>query len=63
MDNYLDLAIEDVYEILCEGEYHWPKHFTVTEKHGILDQMMEYFAGKDEFEKCIRLQTIKQSIV
>jgi hypothetical protein len=63
MDNYLDLAIEDVYEILCEGEYQWPKQFTVTEKHDMLDQMMEYFASKDEFEKCIRLQTIKQSIV
>jgi hypothetical protein len=63
MDNYLELALEDVYEILCEGGYQWPKHFTVTEKYEMIDQMIEYFASKDEFEKCTRLQSIKQSVI
>ena len=62
MENYLELAIEEVYDILCEQDY-WPRHFTVKDKHDMLDQMMEYFAAKDEFEKCIRLQSIKQSII
>lgn len=61
MDNYLGLAIEEVYECLCEKDY-WPKHFTVQEKHEMLDQMAEYFATKEEYEKCIRLQTMKQAI-
>ena len=62
MDNYIDLTIEEIYEIICEGNHYWPSYMSVDDKIELLENMMTYFAGQDDFEKCIRLQKIADEI-
>lgn len=61
MDNYLDLTVEEVYEVLCEGN-NWPAHFQMKDKIQLLENMVAYFASKDEFEKCTKLQKMIKRI-
>lgn len=62
MDNYIDLTIEEIYEIITSGKQYWPKHMTITDKIELLDTITSYFAERDDFEKCIHLQKIADEI-
>ena len=61
MDNYLDLTVEEVYEIICDGN-NWPEHFGSADKIQLLENMVTYFASRDEFEKCTKLQKMIKRI-
>ena len=60
-DNYIDLTVQEVYDVLCSGDY-WPTHFKSEDKKQLLEKMIAYFAGIDEYEKCIRLQKIMSDV-
>ena len=50
-DNYIELTIEEVYEVIRAGD-HWPKEFTTDRKIKMLENIIGYYEAKDEFEKC-----------
>jgi hypothetical protein len=62
MDNYIDLTVEEIYEILCESNHYWPSYMSKADKIELLENMMGYFADRDDFEKCIRLRQMADEI-
>ena len=56
-DNYIDLTIEEVYDVIRQGN-HWPKEFTLQRKIKMLNVIINYFEGKEEFEKCAYLKKL-----
>ena len=57
MDNYLDLTIEEVYDVITEINV-WPPSFSEPKKIKFLNSMIKYFIEKEEYEKCQQLQNI-----
>jgi len=62
MDNYIDLTVEEIYEIITSGNQYWPSHMTSIDKVKLLETMTGYFAELEDFEKCISLQKIIDEI-
>jgi len=54
-DNYLELTVEEVYSIII-GAGVWPDYFDKEKKKFLLSQMLDYYANRDEFEKCTLIQ-------
>lgn len=55
-ENYVSLVINDVYDSLTD-EIKWPKAIdTPKKKVKFLRMIREYFAKKEEYEKCSKLQ-------
>ena len=54
-ENYLDLTIEEVYEVISEINI-WPPTFTRSKKIKLMTRMIHYFIEKEEYEKCALLQ-------
>ena len=52
---YLDLTIEEVYEVISEINI-WPPTFTRSKKIKLMTRMIHYFIEKEEYEKCAFLQ-------
>ena len=57
VDNYLDLTIEEVYDVISQVNV-WPTSFDSKTKIKFLNSMIEYFIEKEEYEKCAKLQRI-----
>jgi len=57
MENYLDLTIEEVYDVITEINV-WPATFDKSKKIKFLNSMIKYFIEKEEYEKCQQLQNI-----
>jgi len=58
-ENYLQLVIEDVYDILVQPgrKTPWPSSLDTMDKRKMfLQDIIDYFAVREEFEKCIALQ-------
>ena len=54
-DNYIGLAIEEVYDVIRAGT-QWPREFTLERKIKMLEGIINYFEAKEEFEKCAFLK-------
>ena len=57
VENYLDLTIEEVYDVISQVNV-WPTSFDSKTKIKFLNSMIEYFIEKEEYEKCAKLQRI-----
>ena len=55
MDNYLDLTIEEVYDVISHINV-WPPSFDSNKKIKLMNRMINYFIEKEEYEKCAFLQ-------
>lgn len=54
-DNYLELTVEEVYSIII-GAGVWPEYFDKEKKKFLLSKLLDYYAERDEFEKCTLIQ-------
>ena len=55
VDNYLDLTIEEVYDVISNINI-WPITFDNEKKITLMNSMIKYFIEKEEYEKCAILQ-------
>ena len=55
VDNYLDLTIEEVYDVISHINV-WPPSFDSNKKIKLMNRMINYFIEKEEYEKCAFLQ-------
>ena len=55
VDNYLDLTIEEVYDVISHINV-WPPSFDSNKKIKLMNRMINYFIEKEEYEKCAILQ-------
>ena len=54
-ENYLDLTIEEVYDVISHINV-WPAAFDTDKKIKLMTRMINYFVEKEEYEKCQFLQ-------
>ncbi len=57
MENYLDLTIDEVYDVISNINI-WPPSFDQKKKIKFMNSMIKYFIEKEEYEKCAILQGI-----
>jgi len=58
VDNYLDLTIEEVYDVIS-NVHIWPASLNDNvKKINFLNSMIKYFIEKEEYEKCAKLQRL-----
>jgi len=55
VDNYLDLTIDEVYDVISHINV-WPPTFDTSKKIKLMNRMINYFIEKEEYEKCAFLQ-------
>ena len=55
MENYLDLTIEEVYDVISNIN-GWPPSFDSDKKIKLMTRMINYFVEHEEYEKCAFLQ-------
>lgn len=61
-DDYTDLVIRDMYEVLTTSRNPWPSNYTSEKKIAFLDKMLKHLKGFEMFELCAGIQKIKGDI-
>tara|TARA_Y100000310_G_C20456344_1_gene703246 strand:- start:245 stop:514 length:270 start_codon:yes stop_codon:yes gene_type:complete len=62
MKNYLDLTLVETYKVLTSGVNPWPSTFRSYKKVKLIDQLIQYFQDREEYEKCAELVKIKNKV-
>ena len=62
MDNYLDLTLIEAYEVITSASDPWPNHFQPKKKIKFIQQLMDYFQEREEYERCAKLLKIKNKV-
>ena len=62
MDNYLDLTLREVYDIITSDDDPWPNTFETKKKIKFIQQLMDYFQEREEYERCAELLKIKKQV-
>ena len=60
-ENYLDLTIEEVYDVITNVNV-WPSDFTADMKISFINQLIQHFEEREEYEKCAKLYSIVQRL-
>jgi len=63
MKNYLDLTLIETYKVLVSDTDPWPKTFEPKKKIKLIDQMIEYFTEREEYERCAKLVKVKEKVM
>jgi hypothetical protein len=62
-DNKMPVMMSEVYQLLTDNENPWPSaSFSHEKKIDLLDNIIEYWEVKEDYEKCSKLQSIKTRI-
>ena len=61
IENYLDLAIDEVYDVITNINV-WPSSFTSEMKIQFINGMIKHFEDREEYEKCAKLYAIIQRL-
>ena len=59
MDNYVDKAIDEVYDILLYN----PTFIDGSTKKRVLKKMMDHYLETEEYEKCNKLLKLKELVI
>ena len=62
MDNYLDLTLREVYDIITSDDDPWPNAFETKKKVKFIQQLMDYFQEREEYERCAKLLKIQKEV-
>lgn len=62
-NDYSDIIIEDIFHLLKENKNPWPRRFSKKQKLEFLDNLIENYEEKQEFEKCSILKGIKTEVI
>lgn len=63
MKNYLDLTLIETYKVIVSDIDPWPKQFQPKKKIKLIDQMIEYFTEREEYERCAKLVKVKEQVI
>jgi hypothetical protein len=61
-DKYIETVMEHVYGILNKPYTPWPKTFNSIDKIQVIDIHLEYWQELEDYEKCLKLKKLKESI-
>jgi len=62
MDNYLDMTLNEAYQVLTSNNDPWPHTFRSYKKIKFIDQLIQYFQDREEYERCAELLKIKNKV-
>ena len=62
MDNYLDLTLKEAYDIITSDNDPWPNSFQPKKKIHFIQQLMDYFQEREEYERCAELLKIQKEV-
>ncbi len=61
VENYLNLTIEEVYDVVTNINV-WPSGFTKEMKIKFINGMINHFEQREEYEKCAKLFRIVEGL-
>jgi hypothetical protein len=61
VENYLDLTIEEVYDVITNINV-WPSSFTSEMKIKFINGMIKHFEDREQYERCAKLYAIVQRL-
>ena len=56
MKNFFDQVISDGVELLTLKKFPWPEELDDSKKTDLLEQFLEYYSKREDFDTCIILQ-------
>ena len=57
IDNYLELVLDDIYEMITEQRVRWPLSLVDDrDKIEFMEEMILYFERTEEYELCAKLK-------
>lgn len=62
MDNYLDLTLIEAYDVITSENDPWPNSFQSKKKIHFIQQLMDYFQEREEYERCAKLLKIQKKV-
>ena len=62
MDNYFDLTLIEAYDVITSNKDPWPNDFQCRKKIKFIQQLMDYFQKKEEYERCAKLLKIQKKV-
>ena len=62
IDNYLDLTLIEAYAVLVSNKDPWPNSFRSQKKIKFIQQLMDYFQEKEEYERCAKLLKLQKKL-
>ncbi len=62
MDNYLDLTLIEAYDVITSENDPWPNSFQPKKKIHFIQQLMDYFQEREEYERCAKLLKIQKEV-
>ena len=63
MDNYLDLTLLEAYDVITSDTDPWPNTFQTKKKVKFIQQLMDYFQEREEYERCATLLKIQKEVI
>jgi len=63
MKNYLDKTLVETYKVLVSDTDPWPTTFEPKKKIKLIDQMIEHFTEREEYERCAKLVEVKEKVM
>jgi len=63
MKNYLDKTLVETYKVLISDSDPWPLTFEPKKKIKLIDQMIEHFTEREEYERCAKLVEVKEKVI
>jgi len=61
-EDYTEIIMDDVYELLINYKNPWPRNYTKVQKLEFLDKLISYFEDNQYYEKCDKIKHIKQRV-
>ena len=62
MENYLDLTLKEAYDVITSENDPWPNSFEPKKKIKFIQQLMDYFQEREEYERCAKLLKIQKEV-
>ena len=61
--NHFESLVLIVYTILQQEPITWPSELAVTDQQILITKMIEYFAAREDYEKCANLEKTLATIL
>ena len=60
---FIAVALIETYKVLVSDTDPWPRTFEPKKKIKLIDQMIEYFTEREEYERCAKLVKVKEQVI
>jgi len=62
IENYLDLTLIEAFDVITSNKDPWPNSFKSQKKINFIQQLMDYFQEREEYERCAKLLKLQKKL-